>query len=253
MLLMFILEHLLSVLKSIVSFFLHRKTKQIELKMERRSNSLDIASRIEESHRIKRIESTNILWRDFLHIKNELTPLIDLLSSLTDDEFNSVITNDLNQESQENKTITSILKEYSSFEYITVEIEGGEVMSLIRPSSGDEPRIFVSERLWSIYYCMERLHIRFGNIINRVRRFGGTLQWRNDQILKDIVLIIFPEETWEIITGRDFGGLKNLIILLEREFVRQAKKDIRNIEELADSFSIVEQIATEEEKNSYQM
>ena len=235
----------------------NQEIKHLESRLELHStalfNSMNIASRIEDTYRIKAIEATSILWKEFLRIKNEFAPLIAIESMLTENEFVSAISGP----NEENEKISFVLKEYSSFELVTEKIAGSDEKktagmeiafgSGTRANRFDETRVFVSERLSRIFNCMVSVHGRLGFLISQGVESGKGKTWKGDPVMEEIVLGIFPREVWEQVAKMKFAGLRALIGLLEQQFVLEAKKSMRGFEELADSVSEVSQITHEEE------
>ena len=240
-----------------IEYSQNQEIKRLESRLELHStalfNSMNIASRIEDVYRTKAIEATSVLWKEFLRIKNEFATLIAIESILTENEFVSAMSGS----NEENEKISSVLREYSSFEIVTEKIVGSDekqpVGAEIAFGSGtqanrfDETRVFVSERLLSIFNCMISVHGRLGFLISQGVKSGKGKTWKSDPIMKEIVLGIFPREVWEQLVKMKFAGLKALIGLLEQQFVLEAKKSMRGFEELADSVSEVSQITHEEE------
>ena len=235
----------------------NQEIKHLESRLELHSsalfNSMNIASRIEDTYRIKAIESTSILWEEFLRIKSEFAALIAIEAIATEKEFVSAISGP----NEENEKISSVLKEYSSFELVTKKIAGSDERkpagTEIAFGSGtqvngfDQTRVFVSNRLFGIFDCMVSVHGRLGYLVSQGVESGKGKTWKNDPVMEQIVLGTLPREVWEQVAKMKFGGLKALIGLLEQQFVLEAKKSMRGFEELADSVSEVSQITHEEE------
>ena len=234
----------------------NQEIKHLESRLELHSasliNSMNIASHIENTYRVKSIEATDILWKEFLRIKNEFAPLVAIDSILTENEFVSAISGS----DEENEKISSVLKEYSSFDLVTAKIAGSNGKNPagmeIAFGSGtaankcDETCVFVSERLSTIFRCMVRVHGRLGLLISQGIEAGKGKTWKSDPVLQEIVLGIFPREVWDQVAKMKFSGLRALVALLEQQFVLEAKKSMRGFEELAESVSEVSQITHEE-------
>ena len=235
----------------------NQEIKHLESRLELHStalfNSMNIASRIEDNYRTKAIDAISTLWKEFIRIKNEFAPVVAIESVATEKEFVSAISGS----NEENEMISSVLKEYSSFELVTKKIAGSDEKKPtgmeIAFGSGtqanrlDETRVFVSERLFRIFNCMVSVHGRLGFLISQGVESGKGKTWKSDPVMEEIVLGIFPREVWEQVVKMKFAGLKALIGLLEQQFVLEAKKSMRGFEELADSVSEVSQITQEEE------
>lgn len=247
-------------LETVISRMEHsqnQELKYLESRLDLHStsllNSMQIASRVEDTYRIKSIEATSILWKEFLRIKNEFAALVAIESILTENEFISAISG----QNEENEKMSSILEEYSSFELVTRKITGsdekipaGMEMAFFLGTTANrfaENRIFVSERLLGIYNCIVRVHGRLGYLISNGIESDKGKTWKSDPVMEEIVLGILPREAWEQVKKMEFGGLGSLIGLLEQQFVLEAKKGMRGFEELADSVSEVGQITHEEE------
>ena len=235
----------------------NQEIKHLESRLELHStallNSMNIASRIEDTYRIKAVESTSTLWKEFLRIKNEFAPLIAIESVTTEKEFVSAISGS----NEENETISSVLKDYASFDLVTTKIAGSDekkpaglelaFASGTQANRFDETRVFVSERLFRTFNCMVSVYGRLGFLISQGAESDKGKTWKNDPVMQEIVLGIFPREVWEQAVKMKFSGLRTLVGLLEQQFVLEAKKSMRGFEELADSVSEVSQITQEEE------
>ncbi len=235
----------------------NQEIKHLEAKLELQStelvNSLQIASRIGDSYRIKTIESINNLWQDILRVKKEFAPLVAVEALLTETEFESVISSPHDS----NEKIRSILNEYSSFQRVAEKITpkdekvcaGMEIVFGVgtKPTQLDETRIFVSGRLWKIYNGLISTYGRLGFLMSKGMEFGESVSWKRDLHLKGIVGGILPKEIWEQIRRMEFAGFKALIEVLEQEFIIEARKNIKGVDDLAESFSEVKQIVEAEE------
>ena len=235
----------------------NQELKQLESRLELHStalfNSMNIASRIEDTYRMKTIDATSALWKEFLRIKNEFAPLVAFESILTEDEFLSVMTGSY----KKTEDLSAMLADYSSFQRTAEKLAASSdtVPTSMPLAFGTgaiadrlhETRIFVSERLFTIYNCMIRVHGRLGFLVSQSMKSGEGRSWRRDPVMEEIVLSIFPREVWEQVARLKFGGLRSLIALLEQQFIVEAKKSMRGFEKLADTVAEVSQITQEEE------
>lgn len=236
-----------------------RLEKHLEMLSIGFSKSMDVASQIEESFRKERIKATSIFWNEFLRIKYEFSSLVELISILTDEELNSVTKENIPQ----NEKVLAILKEYSTIESITVKIEGSEqkipieseVVFLKGPSTlkGDQTRIFVSNKLWKIYECLVIVNYRIGFLVSTGMKCGKIKSWKNDPLIKNAIVSIFFEEEWVKITNREFGALKILVNSLELEFIQEAVRNLRNLEEFEETLARINSISTEGEEQLRQL
>lgn len=230
-----------------------RLESRLDLDSTALSNSMHIASRIEDTYRIKVIDATSTLWEEFVRVKNEFAPLVAIESMLIEDEFVSAISDP----NKKNEKISAVLKEYASFQRVAEKLTAGDEKMVtgmeIAFGTGTganrlhETRIFVSEKLLRIFNCMVSVHGRLGFMVNQGIESGKGKAWQRDSVMEAIVLGIFPREVWEQVAKMQFGGLRTLIRLLEQQFVMEAKKSMRGFEELADSVSEVGRITQEEE------
>ena len=60
--------------------------------------------------------------------------------------------------------------------------------------------------------------------------------------MSEIVLTVLPEDKWKEIRKLEFSRFSNLIKELESLFIKEAKKDIRGIEDLTESAAEVSQV-----------
>lgn len=216
-------------------------------------NSVHIANRIEDRYRLRTIDETSKLWKEFLRIKQEFSPLTALDSILTEDEFVSATSGAFDK----NEKISFVIEEYHPFQNVTKKltasnekVSAGMELAVGSGTANNrlhETRLFVSEKLLMIYNCMVRVHGRLGFLVSQGIESGRGRTWKSDPVMEEIVLGIIRQEVWEQIKGMKFAGLRALVALLEQEFVLEAKKGMRGFEEFADSVSEVNQITQAED------
>ena len=95
---------------------------------------------------------------------------------------------------------------------------------------------------------MVGVHGRLGFLVSQGIESGNTASWKSDSLMENIVLGVLTRETWEQVRSMKFAGLKALIGLLEQQFIIEARKNMRGIDELAESVAEVSQITQEEAK-----
>ncbi len=228
---------------------------RLQVHMDSIVKSLEIANQISDSYREKTIEAVTLLWEEILYIERTFASLSAVVSILTKEELLSAIRrlSSLDTPVGETSQIREALIEFAAEGKIEEILSGrgkstyqaSNILSVrlgIFPPSSDEVRPFVSESTYGLYRIFASVYGRLAHLVRIGIESGKPVYWMDDQLMSEIVLTVLPEDKWKEIRKLEFSRFSNLIKELESLFIKEAKKDIRGIEDLTESAAEVSQV-----------
>ncbi len=236
-----------------------RELTQLESRLQVHTDSivksLEIANQIGGSYRDKTIEAVTLLWEEILHIERTFASLSAVVSILTKEELLSAIRglSSFNTPVGETSQIREVLTEFATEGKIE-EILSGRGKSTFQasniipvrvgifPPSSDKVRPFVSESTYGLYCTFIAVYGRLASLVRIGIESGNPVYWTDDQLMSEIVLTVLPDDKWREIRKLGRSRFSNLIKELESLFIKEAKKDIRGIEDLTESAAEVSKV-----------
>jgi hypothetical protein len=204
-------------------------------------SSVDFLSSSQKEYRIKMISATEHLWKLCLDVKSEFSDLIYACDLLTSDEFKDEI------ERETRKPFMKKIEIYQnqnlvSEKFIKCESQESEV-----------ERLFVSPKLWLIFFTLRSLHGRIAYKIGESLKERKYYNWRVDPFLLSQLKYVVPSEHIDKACKAKIQGIQMIILQLEFEFLLESGKIMSGSQPLSERLSDMQKILLAESQKIKEM
>ena len=111
------------------------------------------------------------------------------------------------------------VKRYSSNDWAANQLSKAGAIDV------DQYRLFVSDKLWRIFYTIRALYGRLGVHYHFSFTDGAYRDWRNDSGFASHVKALLGEADFEQFENIPFHGLSQILTMAETEFLKVARSD----------------------------
>lgn len=159
---------------------------------------------------LKTEAAVDVLWTTLLKLKQEFSDVsfIDkiLLPSELDDCFTGISSN----------TFFESISRYHDNLLVAQKVQSA------LPIDVERHRLYVSDRLWSLYQVLITLHARSAMLLTLSHKERKLHDWRNDSPLDALLRQVAGPGLVDVVKSMSAGGLSFLIEELENKFRREA-------------------------------
>lgn len=159
----------------------------------------------------RNIQAIETLWLSISNLKSDFSTIIFVDSIFTKEEFQDHFCG------TEHHSMLEILNPFSHLDTLT------EIIQKRNLKDAELKRLFVSERLYSIFLVTQVLFLRSAFLIQTSYIKNAYQDWRTDPVLAAQLSLILSDEEIALAKLRQIGGLGTLIELLESSFLSEAK------------------------------
>jgi hypothetical protein len=156
-------------------------------------------------------EAIEKLWLVILSLKQHFGDIVYLDTILTADEFDNYF------KTGEGGRAFDPLTFYRNFEVIS------EKMVLSESTNMESERLFVSPRLWSIFFCIQAIYGRTAFLFHRSFGEHKFIDWRTDSGIDQHLCAVLPAPSVDLLKATKPYGLQKLINTLESLYLEKAK------------------------------
>lgn len=182
--------------------------------------------------RSKVLKNVEILWGAVNEMKEGFSPLILMHTVLTPDEIARYVV------LKERNTFTAGAFEFADDQFLLKK------MNNVSGSKTENCRIFVGDKLWLLFFTIRQIYGRLAALLQFSFREGRYRDWKEDEAVFSWLRTVLPSE--DVDAARGVGGPERIIVLLEAEFLREARRVISGSTWFADSLSDLQSILQSE-------
>jgi hypothetical protein len=124
-------------------------------------------------------------------------------------------------ERQHGQFIGGFIRKYANMNDVIVKLGSDEA---------DKERLFVSPRLWSLFFVLRGLYGRTALLISNSYNEGRFVDWRVDGGCDQLLRAFMPAKLLERVRGQPIGGLQTAFEFLEAQFVAEAGMNITSVD-----------------------
>jgi hypothetical protein len=151
------------------------------------------------------------LWLVILSLKQHFGDILFIDTILTTDELDRFFRHG------DGRQVFEPLEFYRRFEVVS------EKMLLSEAPNMESERLFVSPRLWSIFFCIQTIYGRTAFLFHRSFGERKFIDWRTDKGIDTHLRAVLPAATVDQVKARKPYGLQNLLNTLEGLYLETAK------------------------------
>ncbi|MEO6607823.1 MAG: hypothetical protein ABIN69_05080 [Aestuariivirga sp.] len=158
----------------------------------------------------RRVQAIEDLWNIIQNLGKEFGTSVFFDSILTAQEIKECF------KPPQNNPILECVRELEDLGSVPRKLESAGT------NRASQCRIFVSPKLWAIYYAVNVLYARSAMLITNSFKAHQFDDWRGDGPIGKCLLSVLPAEAVTEIKGKHFGGLTTALEYLHREFITES-------------------------------
>jgi hypothetical protein len=187
--------------------------------------AVDFMSASQGEVRLKMIESSDRLWNILLKLRQKFGPVMYIDAIFMAKEIVA---------SFRGEKFPGITKNVVDFQQYDA---AASRLSNTGANEAEKDRLFVSAKLWSIFYIMRAFYGRTGVLIHFSFEKKEFQDWRQDELLTSILGNALPADVVQTAKALPSQGLQTLIGHLENEFLVEAVRVMSGVHSFSESIS----------------
>ena len=222
--------------KAIIKKIVHKNNQELEA-LKARYNSLDLSTNYIRSTQMelrnKVLEATEELWNNYLLVYNTFYTVVFLETILTQNELK-----DLFKTSSNAKLISTI-------QYYNDQKKFDEMIQKCIPADRNKKRLYVSDKLWLIYYSSTAFYMRLAMLAKLSLEKSEYQNWRTDSLTVQHLENILPKDNIEKIIkhgSNSFSSMQQAISYIEIEFLKEARKAISGSQAFSEALTDINSV-----------
>ena len=196
--------------------------------------SVHYLSAAQNELRVKTLTAVEALWENFLFVQNAHAAITYLEGILTVKELRGLF-----KTADTNKLKSGIL-------HYKDEKQFSELMLKCTPPERNKARLFISDRLWLIYFSVTAFYLRLAFLTHYSLEKNTYQNWREDRLTTQHLQNALPKEIVQEILNRPeeeySPTMYHLSAHLEAAFLREARKVLSGSQAFADSLSDINSV-----------
>ena len=190
--------------------------------------SVDYLSAAQSKVQPRVVEAVEALWKAILVVKRDYSRAAFAASILTSQEANQEVNRWFQKPGE---TLgEKVLPKYRSLEDTTDS-------EAFRDSVSETSRLFVSDRLWLIFWSFRAAHGRLALLFYESFEEEKYKEWQSDRLMKTIFRNILPDKVVDEGIAKKIGGFQDLADHMEAEFLKEARRVLYGSEALSELLS----------------
>jgi hypothetical protein len=153
--------------------------------------------------------AVDVLWTTLLKLKQEFSDVSLVDTILLPTELDACFRGTMSS------SFYDAIRRYADNLYVA------QKMQAIIPMDVERHRLYVSDRLWSLYQVLITLHGRSAMLLTTSHKDGKLHDWRNDAPLDGFLRQMLGPGLVDAVKGMQTGGLSALVGELENKFRRE--------------------------------
>ena len=187
--------------------------------------AVDFMSASQGEVRLKMIESSDRLWNILLQLRQEFGLVVyidtifmakEIVAAFRGEKFPGIIEN------------VEGFRQYNA---------AASRLSKTGANEAEKDRLFVSAKLWSIFYIMRAFYGRTAVLVHFSFEKKEFQDWRQDKLLDSILTNALPAQVIQNAKALPAQGLQTLIAHMENEFLVEAARVMSGVHSFSESIS----------------
>jgi hypothetical protein len=207
------------------SILVDRFKANIEAAYSTLTSSVDFIAASQKDARVKMIDSVERLWSILLNLSKDFAPVIFIDTILLATEIDGGLRGGKGQ------SFVETLEPFRQQEAVFAKFENAGA------NDADKHRVFVSNKLWIVFFIMRALYGRAAMLITLSLKEQQYHDWRSDKVLGDLLANVLSADIVQGARQQPSQGLQVLIWQLEGQFLAEAAAIMSGVRSLADNLS----------------
>ncbi len=198
--------------------------------------SVDFMSASQREVRLKMIESAESLWGVLCQLGQEFGPIIFIDTILQAHEIDAEI------RAGKPQSLIETLEQFRPYEAVKEKLEKAGAIG------AEKERIFVSSKLWLLFFVLRALYGRAGMLINFSLKEKKYRDWRSDSQLDSLLTNVVAANVVVGAKKQTLQGLRILIGHIENEFLAESARIMSGTHLFSDNISELQTALTVEKE-----